>query len=165
MSFKFACPHCGQRIGAALEDVGTLGGCPSCQRQFVVPEAPEPEPVVVAVETEPKPEVEPITRRGMAILAMVLSIFPVINLVALGLAIYAIVRSDRPGRHGERGLAIAAVVVAGLLLIPINFAGVLAAATGAKYKPVVNVPDFAASPRSPSPAKAVSPTPAKAVKQ
>jgi len=117
MNFKVACPHCGQRIGAAEADIGTLGGCPRCEQQFVVPapEAPAPleaappaveiAPELVAEEVAipPAPEVEPVTKRGAAIGALVLSILPVLNLVGLGLAIYAVVRSDRPGRSGDAG--------------------------------------------------------------
>lgn len=133
MSFKFACPHCGQRIGAAPEDVGTLGGCPSCKQSFVVPAPAGAGPKTgavprtgravaknVPVAAAPGPAVTPVSKRGMAILALVLSLFPAINLIALGLAIYAVVRSDRPGRSGERGVAVAAVTVASLLVIPMN---------------------------------------------
>ena len=133
MSFKFACPHCGQRIGAAMEDVGTLGGCPSCQQKFVVPAPADAGPkteavpptvravaMKVAVAASAAPAAAPVTKRGMAILALILSIFPGINLIALGLAIYAVARSDRPGRSGERGVAVAAVAVASLLVIPMN---------------------------------------------
>jgi len=133
MSFKFACPHCGQRIGANEADVGTVGGCPSCQQKFVVPSpadsGPKTEAVPptvravapkVAVAAAARPAVAAVTKRGMAILALVLSILPGLNLIALGLAIFAIIRSDRPGRSGERGVAVAAVTVASLLVIPMN---------------------------------------------
>jgi predicted RNA-binding Zn-ribbon protein involved in translation (DUF1610 family) len=35
--FKFPCPHCGQRISAAIHDAGTDGNCPRCNAAFVVP--------------------------------------------------------------------------------------------------------------------------------
>jgi hypothetical protein len=163
MSFKFACPHCGQRIGATVEDVGTLGGCPRCQQQFVVPSPPDPfpapeirqptpEPAVTPEVAAPEPEIEPITKRCLAVIALVLSILPVINLVALGLAIFAVVRSDRPGRSGERGLAIAVLVVAGLLLIPINLAGIVAVTSPLLFKSAAQVPDFKPKAASPTPA-------------
>jgi hypothetical protein len=128
MNFKFPCPHCGQRIGAAPEDVGTLGGCPRCQRQFVVPEPPDAAPAAMA-EIPAEPNVPHITHRGASIVAILLSIIPALNLFALVLAIYAIVRSERPGRRGERGFAIAAVVIASVLLVPVNVVGAAAGYT------------------------------------
>jgi hypothetical protein len=140
MNFKFACPNCGQRIGATLEDVGTVGGCPSCQQQFTVPaptapvladSGPKTEAIPATVRASAlsaprvavaarQPPVETVTKRGLAIFALILSIFPAFNLIALGLAIYAVVRSDRPGRAGERGVAVAAVAIASLLVLPLN---------------------------------------------
>jgi hypothetical protein len=131
MNFKFACPNCGQRIGATLEDVGSTGGCPSCQQQFTVPAPTDPDPKTetipstvrasaTATAAPRQPPVETVTKRGVAIFALILSIFPVFNLIALALAIYAVVRSDRPGRAGERGVAVAAVTVASLLVLPLN---------------------------------------------
>ncbi|HEY3899351.1 MAG TPA: hypothetical protein VGM54_12090 [Chthoniobacter sp.] len=131
MNFKFACPNCGQRIGATLEDVGTIGGCPSCQQQFTVPAPADSGPTTETVPstvkvaalsaaTRPRPTVETVTKRGLAIFALILSIFPVFNLIALALAIYAVVRSDRPGRAGERGIAVTAVTIASLLVLPLN---------------------------------------------
>lgn len=35
--FKFHCPHCGQRIEAALKYVGAQKECPTCSKFFVVP--------------------------------------------------------------------------------------------------------------------------------
>jgi hypothetical protein len=35
--FKFHCPHCGQRIEAALKYVGSQKECPTCGNSFVVP--------------------------------------------------------------------------------------------------------------------------------
>jgi hypothetical protein len=142
MSFKFACPHCGQRISAATEDVGTTGGCPSCGNQFVVPAPSDSGPKTEAVPStvraravtrpdsgapEKAPEVPAVTKRGLAFFALFLSIFPGFNLVALGMAIAAVVRSDRPGRRGERGAAVLAVTVASLLVIPVNLLLPLAA--------------------------------------
>lgn len=37
MTFKFACPHCSQRISAETSDVHTVGVCPSCRKNFEVP--------------------------------------------------------------------------------------------------------------------------------
>ena len=174
MTFKFACPHCGQRIAAALEDVGTAGGCPACRRDFVVPAPPDTGPKTIAVPltvkatappvavvTAPAPEAPTVTKRGAAIVALLLSILPGFNLVALGLAIYAVVRSDRPGRSGERGLAVAAVTVASLLVIPVNL-GLPAAFVGfASFKhPSMQMPSFTVGkPASPVPAKPPLPPP------
>ena len=36
--FKFACPHCGQRISTTADCIGTVGGCPACGNSLVVPE-------------------------------------------------------------------------------------------------------------------------------
>jgi hypothetical protein len=35
--FKFHCPHCGQRIEAALKYVGSQKECPTCGNSFIVP--------------------------------------------------------------------------------------------------------------------------------
>ena len=40
MNFKFECPHCRQRIAATIADAGSVGTCPTCQKQFMVPEPP-----------------------------------------------------------------------------------------------------------------------------
>ncbi len=160
MKFKFPCPHCGQRIGAASEDVGTLGGCPSCQRQFVVPEPPEAAPAAVA-EIPVEQDVPHITHRGVSIVAIILSIFPALNLFALALAIYAIVRSERPGRRGERGLAIAAVVIASVLLVPVNLIGAAAGYTalymGLKPVPIKSTATSKPTDLPSTPPKAVKP--------
>ena len=36
-TFKFECPHCGQRISAVCEDSGTEALCPSCTKSITVP--------------------------------------------------------------------------------------------------------------------------------
>jgi hypothetical protein len=38
--FKFACPHCGQRLAVSTEQVGTTENCPNCAAPLTVP-APE----------------------------------------------------------------------------------------------------------------------------
>ncbi len=58
MTFKFSCPHCGQRIAATSEDAGTEGICSTCQNTFTVPEPPEPDtppPVSKTAPHAPKP--------------------------------------------------------------------------------------------------------------
>jgi hypothetical protein len=182
MNFKFACPNCGQRIGATLEDVGTTGGCPSCQQQFTVPapanDGPKTETIpatvrasaatIAATPAPQQPIVETVTKRGLAVFALVLSIFPGFNLIALIMAICAVVRSDRPGRGGERGVAVAAVAAASLLVLPLNVMAPLGAYFWwvAAKRPGIIQPTSTretppASPRpSPTPTKQ-SPTPAK----
>ncbi len=176
MSFKFACPHCGQRISAADEDIGTIGGCPSCGEQFRVPNPPPPGPTFLTPPpqraltappwvNEPRLKYEDDNevakpRRGLSILALILSIFPILDLVGLMLGILAVVRSDRNGRHGERGLAVCALVVCGVLLLPVNIGGYLAAGPVlhlrmpgmVQFKPVHDVPDFVADDHLPKPA-------------
>lgn len=164
MSFKFACPHCGQRIGAAEEDAGTLGGCPSCGREFLVP-SPEPPSPTFLTPREPiqappwqdavrlkKEEEEAIVkpRRALSISALLLSIFPVLNIAGFVLGIMAVVRSDRDGGQGGRGLAICGMVLCGVLFIPVNVVGYLAAGPVlhirlpgmVEFKPAENIPDF-----------------------
>lgn len=176
MSFKFACPHCGQRIGATLQDVGTTGGCPTCQQKFVVPAPVDSGPKTEAVPATVRAEigqipgvakgnraaatVAPVTKRGLAILAIVLAIFPGLNLVALVLAICAVVRSDRPGRRGERGVAVAAVTVASLLVLPTNVFTPLAVYPFVKSMRPFATQTAPAHDASPAPARP-SPTPAK----
>jgi hypothetical protein len=95
----------------------------------------------------------------LSILALVLSIFPVLNLAGLVLAIIAVVRSDRDGRHGERGLAVCALVVCGVLLFPVNLGGYFAAGPVlhirmpgmVEFKPVHDVPDFTPTGGAPKP--------------
>ena len=173
MNFKFACPNCGQRIGATLEDVGTVGGCPSCQQQFTVPapadSGPKTETIPSTVRASapfavaaarPQPAIETVTKRGLAIFALILSIFPAFNLIALALAIYAVIRSDRPGRAGERGVAVAAVTVASLLVLPLNILAPLS--TYAFYVAKRQSTTLTTSAHDPSPVSAhPSPTPAK----
>ncbi|HSI12663.1 MAG TPA: DUF4190 domain-containing protein [Chthoniobacter sp.] len=164
MSFKFSCPHCGQRIGAADEDIGTIGGCPACGEQFKVPEPPPPGPTFLTPPPQrahaqtaapwvnpPRLENDELKpRRGLSILALVFSIFPGLNIVGLLLGIVAVVRSDRDGHHGERGLAICALVACGVLLVPVNIGGYLAAGPVlhirmpgmVEFKPVHDIPDF-----------------------
>jgi hypothetical protein len=164
MSFKFACPHCGQRIGANEEDVGTVGGCPSCLRKFTVPASanagPKTEAVPatvravaakVAVAATARPAaVASVTKRGLSILALLLSILPGLNLIALGLAIFAVIRSDRPGRRGERGLAVAAVTVASLLVIPMDLLLPLVAFQFMAFKRPPPIPAKVSAPPTPS---------------
>lgn len=35
--FKFACPHCGQRVSATTDQSATEASCPACNEMFVVP--------------------------------------------------------------------------------------------------------------------------------
>ena len=37
MEYKFHCPHCGQRISASTELIGTTASCPTCNQGFVAP--------------------------------------------------------------------------------------------------------------------------------
>ncbi len=39
-TFKFACPHCGQRLAVTTADVGNSADCPNCQAPLVVPAPP-----------------------------------------------------------------------------------------------------------------------------
>lgn len=50
-SFKFDCPHCGQRIEADADMVGMTVDCPACGQSFDVPhiETARPAPPVIAV--------------------------------------------------------------------------------------------------------------------
>jgi len=36
-TFKFACPHCGQRLAVTTADVGTAAECPNCAAPLTVP--------------------------------------------------------------------------------------------------------------------------------
>ena len=36
MTFKFACPNCGQRVSATDELIGTTATCPTCSHSFIV---------------------------------------------------------------------------------------------------------------------------------
>lgn len=38
--FKFACPHCGQRLAVTTADVGTAANCPNCEALLEVPAPP-----------------------------------------------------------------------------------------------------------------------------
>ena len=38
--FKFACPHCGQRLAVTTAEVGTAADCPNCGTPLVVPAPP-----------------------------------------------------------------------------------------------------------------------------
>lgn len=40
-TFKFACPHCGQRLAVTTADIGTTANCPNCAAPIQVP-APSP---------------------------------------------------------------------------------------------------------------------------
>ena len=35
--FKFACPHCGQRLAVTTAEVGTVANCPNCETPIEVP--------------------------------------------------------------------------------------------------------------------------------
>jgi hypothetical protein len=59
MTFKFPCPHCGQRIAATLEDCGTEGFCPTCANTFTVPDAPDPDTPPPIPESDGVPESAP----------------------------------------------------------------------------------------------------------
>jgi hypothetical protein len=175
MSFKFACPHCGQRIGAADEDAGTLGSCPSCGREFLVP-SPEPPRHTFLTPREPiqappwqdvvrlkKEEEEAVVKppRALSIFALLLSVLPVLNIVGLVLGILAVVRSDKEGRQGGRGLAVCALVLCGVLFIPVNVVGYFAAGPVlhihvpgmVEFKPVKNLPNFVPSGEAPQSAQ------------
>ena len=38
--FKFACPHCGQRLAVTTAEVGTAANCPNCETLIEVPAPP-----------------------------------------------------------------------------------------------------------------------------
>jgi len=38
ITFKFACPHCGQRLAVTTADVGTSAECPNCATPLTVPD-------------------------------------------------------------------------------------------------------------------------------
>ena len=38
--FKFACPHCGQRLAVTTADIGTSANCPNCDALLEVPAPP-----------------------------------------------------------------------------------------------------------------------------
>ena len=38
--FKFACPHCGQRLAVTTAEVGTTANCPNCEALIEVPAPP-----------------------------------------------------------------------------------------------------------------------------
>ncbi len=38
--FKFACPHCGQRLAVTTAEVGTTANCPNCETLIEVPAPP-----------------------------------------------------------------------------------------------------------------------------
>ena len=44
--FKFACPHCGQKIKCDAGQAGARLNCPACQRAIVVPPAPPGDRVI-----------------------------------------------------------------------------------------------------------------------
>jgi hypothetical protein len=37
-AFKFACPHCGQRLAVTTADVGSTADCPNCAAPLTIPE-------------------------------------------------------------------------------------------------------------------------------
>ena len=39
-TFKFACPHCGQRLAVTTADIGTTANCPNCEALLEVPAPP-----------------------------------------------------------------------------------------------------------------------------
>ncbi len=43
--FKFACPHCGQRLAVTTAEVGTVADCPNCQTPIEVPAPPLDKPL------------------------------------------------------------------------------------------------------------------------
>jgi hypothetical protein len=42
ITFKFACPQCGQRLAVTSADVGTTASCPNCATPLTVPSPPAP---------------------------------------------------------------------------------------------------------------------------
>jgi hypothetical protein len=42
MDFKFECPYCAQHIAAPVELAGVAVNCPTCTREFIVPDPPGP---------------------------------------------------------------------------------------------------------------------------
>ena len=43
--FKFACPHCGQRLAVTTAEVGTVADCPNCATPIEVPAPPLDNPL------------------------------------------------------------------------------------------------------------------------
>ena len=39
-TFKFACPHCGQRLAVTTAEIGTTANCPNCEALLEVPAPP-----------------------------------------------------------------------------------------------------------------------------
>lgn len=44
--FKFACPHCGQKIKCDTGQAGARLNCPACQQAIVVPPVPSDDRVI-----------------------------------------------------------------------------------------------------------------------
>ena len=90
MNYKFECPHCGQRIAATVADAGSVGTCPNCQNQFMVPEPPPTGRVVretftppPVVPTTPKPDFDPKNLKPGQIIGLLF----LAGVVIVGLAI------------------------------------------------------------------------------
>jgi len=76
--YKFNCPHCGQKLEAAEDMLGTTMDCPSCNGKFTVP-MPEPAPLPCPQKPSPhhiqkKQAVETNVKQGALSLRKALSI-------------------------------------------------------------------------------------------
>src|SRR5215471_11412697 len=109
--FRFACPHCGQRISCDSEMRGREVSCPSCQAVLTVP-APAPRP------PPPRPRAGPPAKiSGLAIASLVSSCFLTLGCIpgiVCGHMARARIRRD-PGLLGK-GMATAGLVASYVVL-------------------------------------------------
>ncbi len=107
-----------------------------------------------------KEEIVVKPQRTLPISALLLSFLPVLNIAGFVCGILAVVRSDKEGRQGGRALAVCAMVLCGVLFIPVNVAGYLVAGPVlhihlpgmVEFKRVEDVPDFHGAGEVPKPA-------------
>jgi hypothetical protein len=90
MTFKFPCPHCGQRLSAETSRAGETVCCPECPKSFVIP---APESATEAMQTDGPPVSVP--PRVSAIPGVQLSFCAQVAL--LGIASFK--AAKRGGRH------------------------------------------------------------------
>jgi hypothetical protein len=132
--FKFACPHCGQRIACDKSLINTHINCPTCEREIIVPAAPlglydKLTLATLARTTRQIPGVRPLPppppgTSGLAVASLVMSLTGVLFLPGIICGHLARAGIRKNPRLKGSGVALAGLIIGYIVL----GAGVLAAA-------------------------------------
>ncbi|NIA22176.1 MAG: DUF4190 domain-containing protein, partial [Anaerolineaceae bacterium] len=127
----FQCSHCGKEVEVEDAYGGSRGQCPGCGQEIAVPQAADPGGATMSGAAAPPPAGRPVAvldqqaapkkTSGMAIASLVCGLLGCLGITAILGVIFGLLglrqvnRSE--GRVGGMGLAIAGLVLSGIMLL------------------------------------------------